>query len=30
MPRFHNGKDVRNKPYSLWRTRVGGWPVLLK
>ncbi|HEX8550578.1 MAG TPA: L-dopachrome tautomerase-related protein [Abditibacteriaceae bacterium] len=27
---FHNGKDLRRKPYSLFRVKVGATPVLLK
>ena len=30
QPGFHNGKDLREKPYSLFRTAVDAQPVLLK
>jgi sugar lactone lactonase YvrE len=30
QPNFHNGKDLREKPYSLFRTRINAQPVLLK
>jgi sugar lactone lactonase YvrE len=30
MPRFHEGKDLREKPYMLFRIRVDAKPVLLK
>jgi len=29
QPRFHAGKDLREKPYVLFRVKVGGHPVLL-
>ena len=29
QPRFHAGKDLREKPYVLFRVRVDGHPVLL-
>lgn len=28
--RYHEGKDLREKPYSLFRTRINGTPVLLR
>lgn len=28
--RYHNGKDLREKPYSLFRTRINAKPVLLR
>ncbi|WP_414623186.1 L-dopachrome tautomerase-related protein [Calothrix sp. CCY 0018] len=30
QPNFHNGKDLREKPYSVFRTKVDAKPVLLK
>jgi sugar lactone lactonase YvrE len=30
MARFHDGKDLRQKPYSLFRIRIDAGPVLLK
>ncbi|MGK7875110.1 MAG: L-dopachrome tautomerase-related protein [Xenococcaceae cyanobacterium] len=30
QPDFHRGKDLREKPYSIWRTRIDVQPVLLK
>ncbi len=30
QPQFHQGKDLREKPYSLFRTRIDAKPVLLK
>jgi len=30
QPNFHNGKDLRQKPYSVFRTKVDAKPVLLK
>ncbi|AFY56549.1 gluconolactonase [Rivularia sp. PCC 7116] len=30
QPNFHNGKDLRQKPYSIFRTKVDAKPVLLK
>lgn len=30
QPNFHNGKDLREKPYSLFRIKVDAKPVLLK
>lgn len=30
QPRYHNGQDLREKPYSLFRVRIDGKPVLLK
>lgn len=30
QPRFHNGQDLRRKPYSLMRVRVNAQPVLLR
>jgi sugar lactone lactonase YvrE len=30
QPRFHEGKDLRQKPYVLFRIKVDGQPVLLK
>lgn len=30
QPMFHNGKDLREKPYSLFRTKIDGSPVRLK
>lgn len=30
QPNFHNGKDLREKPYTLFRTRIDAQPVLLK
>lgn len=30
QPRFHEGKDLREKPYGLFRVRVNANPVLLK
>jgi sugar lactone lactonase YvrE len=30
QPRYHQGKDLRQKPYSLFRTRINALPVLLR
>lgn len=30
QPNFHNGKDLRQKPYSVFRTRIDAKPVALK
>lgn len=30
QPRYHQGKDLRQKPYSLFRTRINANPVLLR
>lgn len=30
QPRYHEGKDLRQKPYSLFRTRINANPVLLR
>lgn len=30
MPRYHNGRDLRRKPYALFRVRVDARPVLLR
>jgi sugar lactone lactonase YvrE len=30
QPQFHEGKDLREKPYMLFRTHIGAKPVLLK
>lgn len=30
QPMFHNGKDLREKPYSLFRTKIDGSPVRLR
>jgi sugar lactone lactonase YvrE len=30
QPRFHNGRDLREKPYVLFRVKTDGSPVLLK
>ena len=30
MPRYHNGRDLRRKPYALFRVRVDARPVLLQ
>lgn len=30
QPQFHQGKDLREKPYSLFRTRINAKPVLLQ
>ncbi|MBW4602271.1 MAG: hypothetical protein KME29_22540 [Calothrix sp. FI2-JRJ7] len=29
QPRYHQGKDLRQKPYSLFRTRINAQPVFL-
>ncbi|BAZ14695.1 major royal jelly protein [Calothrix sp. NIES-4071] len=29
QPRYHQGKDLRQKPYSLFRTRINAQPVSL-
>jgi hypothetical protein len=29
MARFHDGRDLRQKPYSLFRVKVDAKPVLL-
>lgn len=30
QPRFHRGRDLRQKPYTLFRTRIDAQPVLLR
>lgn len=30
QPNYHNGKDLREKPYSLFRTKINAKPVLLR
>lgn len=30
QPRYHNGQDLRQKPYSLFRVRIDGTPVSLR
>ena len=30
QPQFHAGKDLRQRPYALFRVRVGGTPVRLE
>jgi sugar lactone lactonase YvrE len=30
LPRFHHGKDLRRKPYALFRVAIGTQPVLLR
>jgi hypothetical protein len=30
QPMFHHGRDLRQKPYCLFRIRIDGHPVLLR
>jgi sugar lactone lactonase YvrE len=30
QPNFHNGKDLRRKPYSIYRVKIDAGPVLLR
>ena len=30
QPRFHQGRDLRQKPYALFRIHIGALPVLLR
>lgn len=30
QPRYHNGQDLREKPYTLFRLRIDAQPLLLR